>query len=185
MTEVSGPISWLNIHTFIYSPTAGLNSEQGAKVNLISPTKLSSDPSSCHWKQINTYPSHCPCCGFSQAIVPQGPCRFYLRALYTCCPFCLKYTSYKRILAPSLTTFWVVSKCCFFEEPFLTSPSKIICPSPTPSVLWSWSFFITFITSWADIFTIYLFIVFHLQENTNVMKGDIFFYLAHHIHGSK
>lgn len=111
---------------------------------------------------------------FSHSIVPQCAQSFLPQGLCTCCPLCLKCTAHKSLPGSLPHDILGSVKCCFFKEPFLTSPSENHLPIPhTIHLLWSCSLFIIFITSWTDIFIIYLFTVFLPQENVNILRGDI------------
>lgn len=65
LTQVFSPVSWQIdhalfihsfIHSFIYSSTAGVELRTNYHADLTSPIKVSSNTSSCRWKQPRTYP---------------------------------------------------------------------------------------------------------------------------------
>lgn len=75
LTQVFSPVSWQIdhalfihsfIHSFIYSSTAGVELRTNYHADLTSPIKVSSNTSSCRWKQPRTYPHPpqdlCTCC---------------------------------------------------------------------------------------------------------------------------
>ena len=123
LTQVFSPVSWQIdhalfihsfIHSFIYSSTAGVELRTNYHADLTSPIKVSSNTSSCRWKQPRTYPP--PTSGPVHFLFPLlGVC--FLQTSPASLPHCIPGSAKRH----------------FFKEPFLPSPSKKkIFSSSTP-----------------------------------------------------
>lgn len=180
MTKVCSLVSWLINHVpFIHSFTHPQGSWTQNKLPWLIVSHLPNyhlTPAAATENNPRPTPRHCPCCHFSHGFVPQCAQLFLPQGIFTCYRLCLKWTSHKSLPGSLPHDILASMKCCFFKEPFLTSPPKKKNHLPIPhstQLLWSWFFFIIFITSWTDIFIDYLFIVFLPQENVNVLRGDL------------